>query len=655
MGKKESLRKFKGYFLAIVMIMVIGIIPYMGKVTYADDAVVCVITQGTSVNYSSISEAAGAAKDGSKIKLLADVTIGKDETVSFGEEVSYAVLDLNGHKFTVNGTLKGEYVSEYPEYSPSVTVESGTVGTFVCNGACHLALCPWTADTYVFSDGAIVDKYLGVDGGTVTFKGGICNGGMLINNGGEGDINFTIAGNACFSNMGSSRFVVYAPQYSETSIHLTLQGGYYDEDPRLFYMHANEDTGELEYDYIQISRFIEGYKYYQYSDGVFSEIADEDITDENLEAWYMEEGSIYLCVKDFVTIDENDIEQYSGQTNWKVDGKEYPYRIVDKTAEPVNISNATVKVNNSNYVYDGNKKEPDVTVVCDNVQLTKGQDYSVKYSNNINAGTATVTVTGIGDYTGTKNCSFTINKLSLKTAKISLKASVYTYDGKAKTPVVTVKIGNKTLNSKSDYNVKYSNNVKAGSATVTVTGKGNYTGTAATKFTINAMPISKASLSVKNVTYNGKALKPAVIVKVNGKTLKCNTDYTVAYSNNKNCGKASFVITGKGNYAGKKNGSFVIMPAKVSLKNVKSTVKSKMSVTWNKASGGINGYQISVALNNTFKNGKKDFNASAGAVTKLITGLNSGKYYYVRVRAFKNVGKTKYFGAWSVVKKIKCK
>ena len=117
--------------------------------------------------------------------------------------------------------------------------------------------------------------------------------------------------------------------------------------------------------------------------------------------------------------------------------------------------------------------------------LTSGTDYTVVYTNNVNAGTATVTVTGKGNYTGTAKGTFTISAASLASATVTLSPTSYNYDGTAKYPAVTVKLGGtKTLTKDTDYTVSYANNVNGGTATVTVTGKGNYKESAKGTFTI---------------------------------------------------------------------------------------------------------------------------------------------------------------------------
>lgn len=154
-----------------------------------------------------------------------------------------------------------------------------------------------------------------------------------------------------------------------------------------------------------------------------------------------------------------------------------------------NIANCTVTLSKTSYVYDGTAKRPTVTVKDSGKTLSYGQDYTIEYTNNLRVGTATVTVTGVGNYTGAKNVSFTINsapKTDIVNCTITLSQSVYTYDGTAKRPSVTVKRGAATLIVNTDYTVSYSNNTNVGTAKVTVTGKGNYSGTKSATFIIKS-------------------------------------------------------------------------------------------------------------------------------------------------------------------------
>jgi hypothetical protein len=230
--------------------------------------------------------------------------------------------------------------------------------------------------------------------------------------------------------------------------------------------------------------------------------------------------------------------------------------------------------------------EPEITVKDGTTTLTKGTDYTVAYKNNVNAGTATVTITGTGKYTGTVNKSFTITQptTSLEAAAVTLETTTYTYDGKAKEPAVkSVVVGTTTLKSGTDYKATYANNTNVGTATVTITGAGNYTGTAMTTFTITAASLetAAATLETRSYIYDGKAKTPKVTsVKVGTTTLKENTDYTLAYKDNTEIGTGTVTITGKGNYTGKITKIFLILKDTVSIEKAEVTL-SKTSYTYN--------------------------------------------------------------------------
>ncbi|MCR5846590.1 MAG: S-layer homology domain-containing protein [Lachnospiraceae bacterium] len=231
------------------------------------------------------------------------------------------------------------------------------------------------------------------------------------------------------------------------------------------------------------------------------------------------------------------------------------YKIVAKA-----IINATID-SIGDQTYTGSAITPAVTVRDGSKTLTKGTDYTVAYSNNTNVGTATVTVTGKGNYTGSKSTTFKIVKTAKNVSELTVDAiSNHTYTGSAITPALTIKDGSTALVKGTDYTVSYSNNVNVGTATATITGKGNYTGTRKVTFKIVAKAISKATIdSIPDQKFTGSAITPEVTVKDGSKTLTKGTDYTVAYSNNTNVGTATVKITGKGNYTGSKSTTFKIV------------------------------------------------------------------------------------------------
>lgn len=259
--------------------------------------------------------------------------------------------------------------------------------------------------------------------------------------------------------------------------------------------------------------------------------------------------------------------------------------------------------------YTGQALTPAVTVTLDGEVLPADQ-YEVEYANNVEVGVATVTVTPAPNslYMGSATGSFKINKssapdpeptptptpgpeptptpgpeptpapapASLGNAVITgLKEATYTGNAIVQDKLV-VTLGKTALVAGADYDVAYADNVNAGTATVTVTGKGNYTGTASAKFTIKPASIAGAALglSAAKFTYTGKAQKPEVKT-IGGKALVEGTDYTVAYSkaSSKAAGKYTVTATGKGNYAGTSAAAgYTIAKAKNTLK---ATAKAK--------------------------------------------------------------------------------
>ncbi|WP_302413925.1 hypothetical protein [uncultured Ruminococcus sp.] len=246
-----------------------------------------------------------------------------------------------------------------------------------------------------------------------------------------------------------------------------------------------------------------------------------------------------------------------------------------------------------------------------------------------------------------------LSRISISKASVTLSTSTYAYDGKAKKPGVTVKLNGKTLKNGTDYTVSYSNNTKVGTATVKITGKGNYTGSVSKTFKIKNN-FKKATVSgISTKAFTGKNITQSITVKYNGKTLKNGTDYTVSYSSNKNIGTATVKIAGKGSYTGTITKTFKINPAKQEIQ--KLTAKSKaFFVDWAQK-GSATGYEIQYATNSKFTSAKKVTITNKKTDKTTISKLSGKKKYYVRVRSYTTVKGTKYYGAWSASKSVTTK
>ncbi len=167
-------------------------------------------------------------------------------------------------------------------------------------------------------------------------------------------------------------------------------------------------------------------------------------------------------------------------------------------------------------------------------------------------------------------------------------------------------------------------------------------------------PVStKFTVKTKNVTYNGKAQKPAVNVYAGNKKISSKY-YSVSYKNNKNVGYGTVVVKGKGSYA-KYSGftTFKINLKKVSLSSVKAQ-KKKMVVYWKKT-GGNQGYQVQYSTSKRFSSNVKTVRLSAGKKSVTIKNIPAKKRYYVRIRSYKKVGNKIWYTGWSKAKNIRTK
>ena len=250
-----------------------------------------------------------------------------------------------------------------------------------------------------------------------------------------------------------------------------------------------------------------------------------------------------------------------------------------------------ITLNPMSFTYDGTEKKPETTVKVGSKTLEKDKDYTVEYKNNINVGTATVTITGKGSYEGvTATTTFKINE-----KRITIPAGkTLTYNGEEQTGV----------DSKDEY--KFSGTIKATNAG-TYSATATLTDTANTKWSdetteaktiswkINAKKLS-GNVTVSDVedkTYTGSAITPEVEVKDTARNtvLTKNKDYTISYKNNVNAGTATITITGKGNYTGTVEKTFKINgdenPIKVTNKTVYTGSTVDLSTLVSDAQGDV--------------------------------------------------------------------
>ena len=239
------------------------------------------------------------------------------------------------------------------------------------------------------------------------------------------------------------------------------------------------------------------------------------------------------------------------------------------TIAPKTVTNAAVTLSQTSYAYTGRAFQPSVTVK-DGTTVIPASEYTVAYTDNINVGTATVTVSDRagGNYVVSGTATFTITKAALSGVSVSLGG--WTYGDTAKTPTVSGNLGNADVT----YQYKaadaadetYTNVVptNAGTYTVkaTVAESANYAAATATRnFTIVPKAISKATVeNIGEQEFTGRTITPTVTVK-DGTVVLTDADYSVAYANNIDAGTANVTITGKGNYTGSTSVKFTIAKA----------------------------------------------------------------------------------------------
>lgn len=251
------------------------------------------------------------------------------------------------------------------------------------------------------------------------------------------------------------------------------------------------------------------------------------------------------------------------------------------------INGAAITFAQSSYEYTGSAVEPKVAVTLNGALLNQNTDYTVTYSNNIESAAATaaapptVTVTGKGNYSGNMTATFTITPKDI--GKVVLTHPEAFPIGTKITDIdFVLKNGSVPLNKGVDYTVSFKDasqsEIKQGSQEVIVTGQKNYTGSRT--IPVNGGTDIKTFVvdPIKEVTYNGTAQNPSVIVRSAANAPALSTSYyDVTYSNNTNAGTATVTITGKNGYAGTLTATFTIVPKSIERATVSSIENQAIS------------------------------------------------------------------------------
>lgn len=179
-------------------------------------------------------------------------------------------------------------------------------------------------------------------------------------------------------------------------------------------------------------------------------------------------------------------------------------------------------------------------------------EYEVSYENNLNAGTATIRLTGKGRLVGTLEYQFKINKVSLNGVPVELSFSHVKYNGNSHDVIPTVLVDGRELDYGADFTTDYWNTTDAGTATVVITGTGNYYGTTRVTFQIDPAPLDQsATVTIADQPYTGTGVTPGFEVRdKNGNILTAGIDYQYSFSDNIEPGTATLTLTGLRNFSG---------------------------------------------------------------------------------------------------------
>lgn len=252
---------------------------------------------------------------------------------------------------------------------------------------------------------------------------------------------------------------------------------------------------------------------------------------------------------------------------------------------PKNLSDADIMADGITLQYNGKVQKPLPVVTWNGGKLTRNKDYTVSYPDEesdgvadptayIKAGTYTVLVKGMGNYTGGKTIELAITQSKSASTMTVAKIADRTYTGTAVMPVPVVKSGRVVLTEGEDYEVSYQNNIHVGMATVMITGKGSYAGVKKAAFKIVPRAFlnkARAELEFDSpLVYTGRAVRPdrcrLTVSEKNADgrtsavTLTEGTDYEASYRNDDKAGTATVIFQGINGYSGTLKKTYRIAP-----------------------------------------------------------------------------------------------
>ncbi|MCF0145300.1 MAG: hypothetical protein HUJ73_01815 [Eubacterium sp.] len=347
--------------------------------------------------------------------------------------------------------------------------------------------------------------------------------------------------------------------------------------------------------------------------------------------------------------------------------------VYDRSVNLITGKLTDLSLSESSFTYTGSAIKPAVVVKSFEKILNPATDYTVSYSNNINAGTASVTVTGKGIYKGTLKKNFTITKakpvLAFSDSKVSKTYGNAPFTFALKTKKTDGVISWSSSNTAVAVVDNYGKVTIRGAGTAKITAKAaagkNYEAGSAyytlsvakAANVITAKDITGTTASTAQKVSIGATAKGAAALsyKSGSSLVKVSSKGVVTIPKNF-VGSAVITITAKAtaNYkAATKTITVTVNPKATSLTKVTNPAKKTLTAQWNRISNA-GGYQIQYAANSSFTSAKAVTAKGGTTVKKSFTGsFVKGKTYYVRIRTYKTVGGKNYYSAWSKALKIR--
>ena len=298
----------------------------------------------------------------------------------------------------------------------------------------------------------------------------------------------------------------------------------------------------------------------------------------------------------------------------------------------------STSIHDKDYIAEDIK--PSVKVVYNGATLVAGKDYSVSYENNRNAGQATVTVTGLGNYSGTKTQNFVIKPWNIGSDVVAEVADGEFAGGEEVKPLAYLIYKGQSLTEGEDFDyvAEFTNNTQVTTtATVTFIGKNNFTGTLVKTFEIRAMDLGSGSINISQteVPYTGNVISLATVKSAitvtcpigQGRTHTLrDSEFDVTCDREiKNAGTYTIVVNGKNGFTGSLELSLTVTPkdmedASIVVEDIPNQPYTDGSAV--RPTVSVKDTGVVLRENTDYTVSYRD-NAQSGKATVVITGINN--------------------------------